>query len=162
SACATMCSHRCPERPRRGRVRPPPRATSPSRAGCDRALGCGGKVRRKRASTISLQAGDSVELDNQLVPGGWRSPQLSPKTLGSALFESFERHALLFHPSVIAEVENARALDVGQFEHIIIRDTQHMLPEDLARSHRVETVGIMCFEELPALAAVECRAVGGD
>src|SRR5439155_25891812 len=149
-----MYSRRCRPRRRRAPEQPPLRATSPSRAGCGRALGCGGRVRRRRASTLSLQAGCGVELGDQRVPDGYRAPQLSPKALRTAPFERVERHALLLDPGVVAEVEDARALGVGQFEHIVVGRAEQMLAEHLAGADRIEAFGVICRQVFSALAAV--------
>src|SRR5437016_2997178 len=118
------------------RLAPEANSSSPSRAGCGRVRGCGGRVRHKRASTILLQTGCGVELGDQRVPGGCRAPQLIPKALRATPFERLERHALLLDPSVITEVEDARALGVGQFEHIVVGSSEQMLTENLARADR--------------------------
>src|SRR5258707_681329 len=141
SACATISPRRCPERRRRGRRQPPLRAISPSRGGCGHALGCAGTVRHKRASTILLQAGCPVEFGDQCIPGGCRAPQVSPKALRAPLFERLERYTLLLDPGVVAEIEDARALGMGQFEHIVVGDAEQMLTEHFARADRVKVVG---------------------
>src|SRR5437773_9640565 len=149
SACATSCCRRCPRRLRRAPAWPLLRATSSFPAGCGRARGYGGRVRRRRWSTILLPAGllpagRRVELGDQRVPGGCGALKLGPKALRAPPFERSERHTLLLDPGVIPEVEDARALDVGQFEHVIVGDAEQMLAEHLTRTHRVEAIGVMC------------------
>src|SRR6516162_8405875 len=159
SACATTCCRRCRPRRRRARAPLPLRATLPSRAGCGCAPACGDRVLRRRASTSFLRAGHRVELGDQHVPGRRRPPQLSPKPLSAAPFERLERHALLLDPGVIAEVEDARALAMRQFEHVVVDGAEQMLAKDFAGADPVEPAGIALCQELASFAAVECRAV---
>src|SRR6266850_220924 len=124
-----MCCRRSRPRRRRGRARPPRRATRPCHAGCDRALWCGAKARCSCWSTMFSEPGLCIELPDQLIPDRGGLPQLSPKALAASPFEVVERHALLLDPGVVAEIEYSRALAMGQFENVVVGGGEQVLAE---------------------------------
>ena len=108
------------------------------------------------------KSGGGVELADQRVPGRQGVAQPGPETLGAAALERRQRHALLLDPGIIAEIEDAGTLVMGQFEHIVVGDAGEVLAEHLAGIDRVEAVGIVRGAEFAALADVERGGVGGD
>src|SRR5262249_38459583 len=127
SVYATMCCRRCPPTRRRAPAPRPPRAASPSPAGCGRALWCGGTARHRARSTAVSKAGPGVELDDQPIPLRGSLPQLRPEALAAPPFKIFKSHTLLLDPSVIAKIEYPRALDMGQFENVVVGGAEQML-----------------------------------
>ena len=57
-----------------------------------------------------------------------------------AAVEIVDRHALLLDPGVVAEIEDALAVDVGELEHVIVGDAFQVAAEDLAGVDLVEAV----------------------
>src|SRR5262249_9880274 len=71
-------------------------------------------------------------------------------------------HALLFHPGVISEVENALAIEMRELEDVIVHDAFQVAAEDLAGVDLVESIPIAARQKAPSFAGVEQRAVGRD
>ena len=90
-----------------------------------------------------------------------RVDQPAPEALVLAAVEVFELDALLLDPRVVAEIEDALAVDVRELEHVIVGDALQVPAEDLAGVHLVEAVGIAAAAVGRALAAVQsprCRS----
>ena len=103
-----------------------------------------------------------IEILDQPIPGGNSVDQRLPKVLALAAIEIVDRDALLLDPGVVAEIENALAVDVAQLQHMIVGDAFHVPAENLARIDLVESVGIAPREIALAFAAVHRGAVGRD
>ena len=63
---------------------------------------------------------------------GMLSTRPLPEALLRAAVEVLERYALLLDPGVVAEIENALAIEMGELEHMIVDDAFEMPAEDLA------------------------------
>src|SRR5579859_8196300 len=109
-----------------------------------------------------IDAGLGVELLDQLIPARNRRLQPVPEALIASPVEIRERYALLLDPGVIAEIEDALALDLRQLEHVIVGDGREMRAEDLARVELAEAAGIARRRILVALAPVHGGTIGCD
>jgi hypothetical protein len=70
----------------------------------------------------ALDANLRVEVLDQAIPRRYAVHQAAPEPLVLAAIELIDRHSLLFHPRVIAEIEDALAVDVGELEDVIVDD----------------------------------------
>src|SRR5215470_8540890 len=84
-----------------------------------------------------------IEVLYQTVPRRDRVDQPMPEVLALAAVEIVDRDALLFNPGVIAEIEDALTLAVGQLEHMIVGNAAEIATEQLAGVDLVETLRIM-------------------
>src|SRR6266511_2125812 len=101
-----------------------------------------------------------VEILDQMIPHRYRLHETAPESLVLAPFEIIDRYALLLHPGEVAEIENTLAVEMGQLEHVVVRDPFQMAAEDLGGIDLVETIPIAAGEKPFPLAGIEQRAVG--
>src|SRR2546430_15349920 len=101
-----------------------------------------------------------IELADQAVPSRDAFGERAPETLVAAPLEIVDADALLLDPGVIAEVEDALAIDVSELEHMVVDDALEVTREDFAGARLVETIRIMPGEIGLPLAGVEGCAVG--
>src|SRR5262249_55882303 len=92
-------------------------------------------------------AGLQVELLDQTIPRGNAADQLAPESLVLATIEVVDCHPLLFHPRVIAKVEDALAIEMSKLEDVIVHDAFQMTAVDLAGIHFIEPLGIAPRQE---------------
>src|SRR5260370_10817630 len=107
-----------------------------------------------------VDAGLGVECLDQRVPAGDRGLKSAPKALLPPPVELVERHALLLDPGVIAEIEDALAIDPGELDHVIVGDGLQMGSEDFARIDLAESAGIARGCVFLPLAAVHRGSIG--
>ena len=79
-----------------------------------------------------------------------------------AAIEVFDRDALLLDPGVVAEIEDALAIDVAKLHHVIVGDALQVVAENLAGIDLVESAGITPREVALTFAVVQGRAIGRD
>src|SRR5262245_55552018 len=102
-----------------------------------------------------LDAGLQVELLDQAIPCGNRADQVAPESLIPAAIEIVDCYPLLLHPRVIAEIEDALAIEMGELEDVIVHEAFQMAAVDLAGIHFIEPVGITAGRKALPLAGVE-------
>src|SRR5262249_20926268 len=99
---------------------------------------------------------------DQAIPSRNAGGERRPEILTFAAVEILDRDALLLHPGVIAEVEDAFAIDVAKLKDVVVGSALHVPPKDFCRTQFIEAGGIAPGQKSLRLAAVKRCAVGGD
>ncbi len=97
---------------------------------------------------------------DQAIPRRYAVHETAPEPLGLSAIEIVDRHALLFHPGVISEIEDTLAIEMREFEDVIVHDTFQVAAEDLAGVDLVESIPIAARQKAASFAGIEQRAVG--
>src|SRR5262249_39733137 len=97
---------------------------------------------------------------DQAIPTRDGGHQVLPEVPVSPSIEILDRHTLLFHPGVVAEVEDPLTIDMSQFQHTVIGESFQMAGEDFAGADVVEARGMASGQKTLGFACVQRRAVG--